>query len=93
MTTKEIVGLARTVLLNPQGWSLEYFTPWKGKHLVFAYNPEKQSGETGLPIYIVVDGQSARFATADETLEIMGLSIAEVNEDTENPDEIVEILE
>lgn len=91
--TVDIIGVARSVLRNAQGWSLEYLTPWREYDVVLAYNPQKQQGNSGLPIYILVEGREGRFATSDETLEIMNLSLPDLDEAPENPDEIVEILE
>lgn len=92
MTALDIIGIARSVLSNPQGWTLEYLTPWKGREVVLAYNAIKQSGASGLPIYILVEGEEGRYATADETFEIMDLSLPDVEDDHEITEKISEIL-
>jgi len=93
MTTLDIIGIARRVLSNPNGWTVEYLTPWRGFDVVLAYNPVKQSGDSGLPIYILVKDDDGRYATADETLEIMNLSLPDVEDDSEISEKISEISE
>lgn len=92
--TNSIIEAARSIMAgNLQGWSFEEVTPWKEYTVVLAYNPEKEAGDTGLPIFILVKGSEARYATADETEELMGLSIMNDEEWTGIREEISEIPE
>lgn len=91
MTAIDSVKIARGVLKNPKGWSFEYLTPWKEWSVVLAFNVSEQEGDSGLPIYILVKDGKGRYATADETFEIMNLSLPDIDEFDENPREIVTI--
>jgi len=92
--TNSIIEAARSIMAgNLRGWSFEEVTPWKEYIVVLAYNPEKESGDTGLPIFILVKGNEARYATAQETDELMDLSIMDESEWTGTVEEIEPISE
>lgn len=76
-----IIEAARSIMAgNLRGWGFEEITPWRGYTVVLAYNPEKEAGDTGLPIFILVKDGEARYATAQETDELMDLSIMDESE-------------
>lgn len=52
---------------------VKYLCPWKGKEVYSAFNPEVPY--EGLPQYILADGEKLRWATFDETEEIMSIKL------------------